>query len=206
VIVETLTVGPVQTNCYLVGCEQTRQAALIDPGWDAALLLQAAKMLGLTIDLILITHAHFDHIGAVADVAEATGARVALHPLDLTWLHLNGGAGAFGFEIRSVPTPAIELAHGRQIEVGTLSFETRHVPGHTQGHVAFVEARQHAVFVGDVLFQGGIGRTDLPGGDYETLINSIRAELLTLPDNTKVYAGHGPPTTIGIERETNPFL
>ena len=205
-IVETLPVGPIQTNCYLVGCEQTRQAVLIDPGWDAELLLQSAKALGLTIKLILITHAHFDHIGAVADVVDATGARVALHPLDLDWLRLNGGADVFGFEIRSVPTPAIELAHGQRIEVGTLSFETRHVPGHTPGHVVFVEARQRAVFVGDVLFQGGIGRTDLPSGDYGTLINSIRTQLLTLPDDTKVYAGHGPPTTIGIERETNPFL
>ena len=205
-IVETLLVGPVQTNCYLVGCEQTRQAVLIDPGWDAELLLQSAKALGLTIQLILITHAHFDHIGAVADVVDATGARVALHPLDLDWLRLNGGADIFGFKIRSVPTPTIELAHGQRIEVGTLSFETRHAPGHTQGHVVFVEARQRAVFVGDVLFQGGIGRTDLPGGDYGTLIKSIRAQLLTLPDDTKVYAGHGPPTTIGIERETNPFL
>ena len=205
-IVEKLPVGPVQTNCYLVGCKQTRQAVLIDPGWDAELLLRSAKALDLTINLILITHAHFDHIGAVADVVDATGAQVALHPLDLNWLCLGGGASAFGFEIRSVPAPAVELAHGQRIDVGTLSFETRHAPGHTQGHVVFVEARQRAVFVGDVLFQGGIGRTDLPGGDYATLISSIRSQLLTLPDDTQVYAGHGPPTTIGIERETNPFL
>ena len=170
------------------------------------MLLHEAATLDLTIQVVLLTHAHFDHIGAVADVVTATGAKVALHPLDLDWLRLNGGADAFGFSIRPVPEPDALLEHGQHIDVGTLSFETRHAPGHTPGHVVFVEATQHAVFDGDVLFAGSIGRTDLPGGDYDTLIASIRDQLLTLPDDTAVYSGHGPPTTIGIERVTNPFL
>src|SRR3972149_4113032 len=134
-IVETLPVGPVQTNCYLVGCEQTHQAVLIDPGWDAELLLQSAKVLGLTINLILITHAHFDHIGAVADVVDATRARVALHPLDLPLLRADGGARMFQIAVRPAPGPDLSLEHGQILEVGTLRFETRFVPGHTPGHV-----------------------------------------------------------------------
>ena len=205
-IVQTLTAGPAQTNCYLVGCEPTRSAAVIDPGWDADAILQAARSAELTIMLILLTHGHFDHIGAVADVHEATHAPIAVHTRELDWLHANGGAEAFGFKIRPVPQPDRLLEHGERIELGTLSFETRYVPGHTLGHVAFVEHQQRAAFVGDVLFAGSIGRTDLPGGDYDTLIASITDQLLTLPDDFKVYPGHGSATTIGVERRTNPFL
>jgi hydroxyacylglutathione hydrolase len=205
-IVETLTGGPAQTNCYIAGCEQTRQAAVIDPGWDAASILAKTHELDLTIKLILLTHGHFDHIGAVTELREATGAPLAMHPLEDDWRRVNGGADLFGYQIRAVAAPDIELEHGQQIDVGTLSFETRFTPGHTRGHVVFVEHAQRAAFVGDVLFAGSIGRTDLPGGDYDTLINSIREQLLTLPDEFRVYAGHGPPTTIGAERNDNPFL
>ncbi len=205
-IVQTLTAGPAQTNCYLASCEQTRSAVVIDPGWEADAILQAARWAELTIELILLTHGHFDHIGAVADVQDATGALIAVHARELDWLYANGGAAAFGFQIRAVPQPDRLLEHGDTIDVGTLSFETRYVPGHTLGHVAFVEQQQRAAFVGDVLFAGSIGRTDLPGGDYDTLIASIADQLLTLPDDFKVYPGHGPPTTIGTERSTNPFL
>ncbi len=205
-IVETLTGGPAQTNCYLVGCEQMHQAVVIDPGWDAQAIGDAARGLGLTIKLLLITHAHFDHIGAVTDLKEAANAPVGMHPLDQDLLRLDGGAPAFGFRIRPVVQPDIELKHGQMIDIGTLAFETRFTPGHTRGHVVFVESKEKAAFVGDVLFAGSIGRTDLPGGDYATLIKSIRDQLLTLPDDMAVYPGHGPPTTIGVERETNPFL
>ncbi len=205
-IVRTLTAGPVGTNCYLVGCEQTQQAIVIDPAWDAPAIMREAEALGLTIKLILITHAHFDHIGALADLTETTHAPVAMHPLEHDWLRLDGGAVAFGFRIRSVDRVDIELTHGQLIDVGTLQFETRHTPGHTLGHVVFVNAKEPAAFVGDVLFAGSVGRTDLPGGDFDALINSITTQLLTLPDETQVYSGHGPPTTIGVERQSNPFL
>lgn len=205
-IVETLTGGPAETNCYLVGCEATRQAAVIDPGWEARSVLARAEQLGLTITLILLTHGHFDHIGAVTDVRAATGAPVAMSPLEKDWLYANGGAELFGLKIKPVADPDIELQPGEVVSVGTLKFETRCAPGHTRGHVVFVEHGAQVVFTGDVLFAGSIGRTDLPGGDYDTLIQSIHDQLLTLPDEFKVYSGHGPPTTIGLERRSNPFL
>ncbi len=205
-IVETLTGGPAQTNCYLAGCEQTRLAAVIDPGWEARSVLAKADELGLTIKLILLTHGHFDHIGAVTELRTATGAPVAMSPDEKDWLYANGGADLFGLKITPVADPDIELQAGQVLTVGALNFETRYAPGHTRGHVVFVEHAAHVVFSGDVLFAGSIGRTDLPGGDYDTLIQSIRDQLLTLPDDFKVYAGHGPPTTIGQERQSNPFL
>jgi glyoxylase-like metal-dependent hydrolase (beta-lactamase superfamily II) len=205
-IVHTLPVGPVQTNCYVAVCEQTRRAAVIDPGWSASHILSALESLRATLDQILLTHAHFDHIGALADLVDATQAPVAMHPLDLPLLRAGGGASLWGIPMRPAPDPDRSLAHGQIIEVGALRFEVRFAPGHTPGHVVFWLEAEKAVFAGDVLFQRGIGRTDFPGGDFDTLIASIRSQLLTLPDDTIVYSGHGPPTTIGDERAFNPFL
>ncbi len=205
-ILETLTVGPVQANCYLIGCEKTAAGIIIDPGDEAARILQAVQSRGLKISHILLTHAHFDHFMAADAVAEATGAPLALHPADLPLLQAGGGAAAFGLPSPVIRQPEIWLAEGDGITCGTLNFRVLHTPGHAPGHVCFYEPEQGILFAGDVLFAGSIGRTDLPGGDYETLMDSIAHKLMTLPDETQVYPGHGPRTGIGVERVSNPFL
>lgn len=202
----TLPLGPIQTNCYVLGDPDSKLAAVIDPGWDAPQVLAAVSQAGLTIQIVLLTHAHFDHIGGVAGVIEATGVPLALHPLDLPLLRERGGAKAFGIPMPPCPDPTLELAAGQVIEVGRLRLETLFTPGHTPGHVSFYERAEGVVFDGDVLFQSGIGRYDFPGSSYRDLMSSIRNELLALPDETVVYPGHGGPTTIGDEREGNPFL
>jgi len=205
-IVHTLTLGPAQTNCYLVSAGAAREGVVVDPAWDADAILAETRSAKLTIKAILLTHGHFDHIGAVADVNDTLHVPLIAHAREVDLLKTKGGADLFGYKIRSVPQPDRLVAHGETIEIGALKFEVRHVPGHTLGHVAFVEHENRSAFVGDVLFAGSIGRTDLPGGDYDTLLASIFDQLLTLPDDFKVYPGHGPPTTIGAERRTNPFL
>lgn len=205
-IVETLTVGPVQANCYLVGCPETRAAVIIDPGDEAARILERVRENNLRVSHILLTHAHFDHITAAQAVAESTGAPLAIHPDDLPLLNVGGGATAFGLPQPPIPVPQIWLSVGNVIETGTLAFSVLHTPGHSPGHVCFYERAHNTIFVGDVLFAGSIGRTDLPGGSYETLMDSIAHQLMVLPDDTVVYPGHGPATTIGAERVGNPFL
>lgn len=201
-----LPLGPIQTNCFIVGDEETKDAVVIDPGWDASRVLATLDERQWQLKHVLLTHAHFDHIGAVADVVKATGAPLAIHPLELPLLRAKGGAAAFGLPIRPCPEPSVLLEAGQIIEAGRMRFEVLFVPGHTVGHVAFYEPRAKAVFSGDVLFNEGIGRTDFPGGDYSTLMRSIHEVLFALPDETAVYPGHGPATTIGAERAGNPFL
>ncbi len=201
-----LPVGPIQTNCYLVADEESKAAALIDPGGDAPHLLAMLAERQWHLNYVLLTHAHFDHIGAVAEIVEATHARLAVHPLELPLLRQRGGAAAFGLHIRPCPEPDILLEPGQVIEVGALRLTVLFVPGHTVGHVVFYESAINVVFGGDVLFKDGIGRTDLPGGDYNTLMHSIREVLFALPDTTTVCSGHGPTTTIGDEKKYNPFM
>jgi glyoxylase-like metal-dependent hydrolase (beta-lactamase superfamily II) len=205
-IVIQLPVGAIQTNCYIVGCEETKEGVVIDPGDEPKRILAEVKKAGLTIKYILNTHAHFDHILANSALVKATGAPLAIHPLELPMLKAGGGASAFGLEVPSGPEPDMELVEGDKIIFGTHTFEVLFTPGHTVGHISFYEPQAGIVFDGDVLFAGGIGRTDLPGGNYETLMNSITEKLMTLPDETTVCSGHGPTTTIGRERMSNPFL
>lgn len=201
-----LPVGSIQTNCYIAGCEETGEGVVIDPGDEAERILAEVKRLGLTIKTILNTHAHFDHIMANGPLVKATGAPLAIHPLDLPLLRQNGGAQLFGLDAPASPEPDLELAEGDTIEFGTHCLQVLFTPGHTPGHVSFFEAAEGIIFDGDVLFAGGIGRTDLPGGDHETLLNSINEKLMVLPDETVVCSGHGPVTTIGRERAANPWL
>jgi len=201
-----LTVGPLATNCYIAACPETREAVIIDPGWDPHQILAVVRALDLKVRYVVNTHAHWDHIGANGAVVAATGAPLALHPADRPLLEARGGAAWWGIPVPPSPPPDRELQEGEVLEVGTLRFHVLFTPGHTPGHISLYEPEVGVVFDGDVLFARGIGRTDLPGGDYETLMRSIRERLLTLPDATRVYPGHGPWTTIGEERAANPFL
>ncbi len=205
-IIKQLPVGPLQTNCYIVGCEETKQGVVIDPGDEGERILAEVEELGLTIKYILNSHAHFDHILANNFLVKATAASLALHPLDLPLLKQSGGAQLFGFNAPPSPEPDIELAEGETITFGTHTLQVFLTPGHTPGHVSFYEANAGVVFDGDVLFAGGIGRTDLPGGNYETLMASINEKLMTLPDETVLCSGHGSVSTIGQERSSNPWL
>lgn len=205
-IVKMLPVGPLQANCYIVGCEKTRQAVVIDPGDEAQRILRAIQDLGLTATGILLTHAHFDHMAAAADLAQATGLLVAVHPDDLPLLNAGGGAALFGLPPVPTPSQVTSLATDQEIAIGEITLRVLHTPGHSPGHVCFHQAAEHIVFDGDVLFASGIGRTDLPGCSHEALMRSINEQLMTLPDDTTVHPGHGPATTIGHERATNPWL
>ena len=200
--------GVFAENCYLIVDEQAKQCSVVDPGEEAGLILHKIKETGTTLVGIWLTHAHLDHVVGVARVAEETGGGVPvwLHPGDRPLYDaVPQQAGAFGLAPPpDLPAPNRDMVHGEQLTVGQLRFEIRHAPGHSPGSVCLIG---HGVaFSGDVLFAGSIGRTDLPGGDFETLIASIERELLSLPDDTIVYSGHGPETTIGRERRTNPFL
>lgn len=205
-IVTTLPVGLIQTNCYVVGCEESREGVIIDPGGHPERILTEVKRLGLAIKYVLNTHAHFDHTDANGAIVQATGAPLAIHPQELPLLKMAGGAALFGLRADPSPPPDLELHDGDELAVGRLCFRVLHTPGHTPGHVCFYEAAEGVLFDGDVLFYGGIGRTDLPGGSFPRLMDSIRRVLLALPDETVVYSGHGPATTIGAEKRLNPWL
>jgi glyoxylase-like metal-dependent hydrolase (beta-lactamase superfamily II) len=196
----------IQTNCYVVGCEETNEGAVIDPGGHPERILAEVARHGLAVKYVLDTHAHFDHTDANGAIVEATGARLALHPDDRSLLTASGGAALFGLQAAPSPPPDLELHDGDELEVGNLHFQVLHTPGHTPGHVCFYEAAENALFDGDVLFRRGIGRTDLPGGSFQQLMDSIQRVLFALPDETAVYSGHGPATTIGEEKQLNPWL
>ena len=205
-IVVTLPAGLIQTNCYVVGCEKTREGAIIDPGGHPERILAEVKRNGLAIKYVLNTHAHFDHTDANGALVEATGATLALHPADRPLLSASGGAALFGLRADPSPPPGLDLQDGDELEVGNLRFQVLHTPGHTPGHVCFYEPDQGTLFDGDVLFYRGIGRTDLPDGSWQQLLDSIERVLFSLPDETVVYSGHGPATTIGEEKRLNPWL
>ena len=202
----SLALGPVQTNCHLIADTEAKTAVVVDPGGSGEKILALLSDKQWALKYVLLTHAHFDHIGGVADLVAATRAPLAIHPLELPLLRAGGGAALFGIHPPPCPEPDVQLQPRQVIEAGALRFQVLFVPGHTPGHVAFYEATAKAVFSGDVLFKDSIGRTDLPGGDYDTLMRSLREVLLTLPGDTTVYSGHGPATTIEDERKLNPFV
>jgi glyoxylase-like metal-dependent hydrolase (beta-lactamase superfamily II) len=204
----SFTLGPVQTNAYLIADPETKEAAVIDPSWDGQIILAAAQARGWRIGHLWYTHAHFDHIGGAAAIADALNPLplVALHPADHVLWRAGGGGRMFGFRIDPGPEPSIDFMHGQTLKLGSNTFEVRHAPGHTPGHVILYCATERVCFCGDLIFAGGVGRTDFPGGNWESLVNSIRAQVYTLPDETRLLSGHGPETTVGEEKVSNPFV
>ncbi len=206
-LVETIVNGPFVENCYLLADAASKQALLVDPGDEDERILEAVRALELEVKEIVCTHAHIDHAGAVAPLQRLLGAPFALHREERPWLErMPSQAAVFGLDPREVPTVDRELAPGETIALGGLEAKVLFTPGHSAGGCCLSFAREQVVFVGDTLFQGSIGRTDLPGGSLKALLRSIREELFSLPDATVVYSGHGLATTIGEEKRTNPFL
>lgn len=201
------SLGPLQTNCYVLACTSTGKAAVIDPSWDGGRILTRLQDEGWTLDKILLTHAHFDHVGGLAELKRLSNAPVYIHEEAVPMLGMAEAAGRiWGIGIESPPEPDQMLTDGQILHVGELTLSVMFTPGHAPGHVCFYLAEHAVLFDGDVLFEGSIGRTDLPGGDYELLMTSIRERLLPLPEETVVLSGHGEATTIGQEKAWNPFL
>ncbi len=200
--------GPVMTNTYLIADDQSGEAVVIDPADEGERIVAEAERRGWRIGSIWLTHAHFDHLGGAPGVADSCSPEppVALHAEDYSLWRMQGGAGFFGLHVDPGPEPTVELHHNQTLYLGDYSFKVLHAPGHSRGHVMFYNEAENLLFCGDVIFQGSIGRTDLPGGDFSTLINSIHTQVLTLPDDTRLLNGHGPESTVGEERKYNPFI
>ncbi len=204
-IIKVLEVGPIMANCYILGCEKTREAAVIDPGDDTDQILLALAEEKLKVKYILNTHGHFDHVGGNKKMKDATGAKIVIHPLDAPMLSsLAASASAWGLAAEDSPRPDQLVEEGDTVSFGNITLKVIHTPGHTPGGISF--HTDGKVFVGDTLFSGSIGRTDFPGGDFAALISAIKNKLFKLGDDVVVYTGHGPTTTVGREKRSNPFL
>ncbi|RJP93963.1 MAG: MBL fold metallo-hydrolase [Desulfobacteraceae bacterium] len=204
-IIKTLALGPIMANCFIVGCENTKSAVVIDPGDEVNKILLSLAESKLTVKYIINTHGHFDHVGANKRLKAATGAPILIHKADAEMLaQVSLSAMAFGMSGEDSPPADQTISEGDKITFGDITLTVLHTPGHSLGGVSL--HFDGVVFVGDSLFAGSIGRTDFPGGDYDTLIRSIKTKLFPLGDDVVVYSGHGPASTIGREKRFNPFL
>lgn len=204
-ILDIHPVGMIQANCYILGDEQTREAVVIDPGGDTPVLVRSLEARRLKPVAILATHGHFDHVEGLAALKRATGAPIHVHRGDLPLIQGMTGQGLlFGVRVEAAPPPDAFLEDGDTVRFGGHSLQVLHTPGHSPGSVSYLMDKM--VFVGDLLFAGSIGRTDLQGGDYDTLLRSVRTKIFSLPEDTIVYPGHGPATSVGTEKRTNPFF
>ncbi len=204
----TLVLGPLSNNTYLVSDRKTGDTAVIDPSLGSQEVLDTVKTKGWTLRHIWLTHAHFDHTAGVQLIAssQTPPIPISLHRLDLPLYRESGGARKFGFTIQPGPEPSSYLEHGQILTLGESHLEVRFTPGHTPGHVVFYAPDEDVVFCGDVIFSGSIGRTDLPGGSYQQLLDSIQTQILSLPPLTRLLSGHGPDTTVSKEIDINPYL
>ncbi len=204
-IIRTVVAAPFESNCYIVVSEAGGKGMIVDAGAGAKQITKVVEKLGAEIELIVLTHGHLDHVGGLREIKDATGAQLALHVDETETLRTHGlSLGMFGVDFPAPSAPDRLLKDGDIIKVGDLRFQVLHTPGHTPGGISLYG--HGAVFTGDTLFNYSIGRSDLPGGDFRQLMNSIRTRLMALPDSTVVYPGHGPESTIGEERRGNPFL
>jgi len=206
-----LTLGPLPNNVYLLGDKVRGDAVVIDPSFDSQVVLAHAEKMGWTLRQVWLTHGHFDHIAGAGMIASAFNPAlpVGMHPADLAWYQIEGGAGKFGLSISQPPPLSILFEPGMQLSLTAGQLPAAHVlfaPGHSPGHVMFYCEPLGVLFCGDVIFRDGIGRADLDGGDWRTLLANIHEQVLTLPDETRLLSGHGPESTVGYERENNPFL
>lgn len=204
-IIKELVVGPLMANCFIFGCNETKEAVVIDPGGDADRILFSLADSGLTVKYIINTHGHFDHVAANGKIKDATGADILIHPLDAPMLgSLSTNAAFFGISVENSPPCDQTIEEGDTVSFGKITLKVLHTPGHTPGGISLYTDK--IVFVGDTLFAGSIGRTDFPGGDFNTLISSIRTKLFKMDDDVRVLSGHGPETSIGSEKRFNPFV
>ena len=201
-------ITPFVQNCSVIGCEKTQRAAVVDPGGDLERIEQVLDEERFTLEKVLLTHAHIDHAGAAAELARRRGVPIeGPHRADRYWIdHLPDAGAKYGFKYAEIFTPNRWLDQGDEVRVGEEILVVRHCPGHTPGHVVFIHPTQRFALVGDVLFQGSIGRTDFPHGNHEDLIRSIRENLFPLGDDIQFVPGHGPLSTFGVERAHNPFV
>lgn len=205
--IKTLVVGPLDVNCYIVWDQDTGDGVVVDPGGNADVIAETVKSLGIKIIYIVDTHGHFDHVGGNGELAKLLNVKVAIHGADA---HMIEGASAqsafYGHQIEDLPPADVTFKGGADIEAGSLLIKVLHTPGHTPGGVCLYVEGAEILITGDTLFAGSIGRSDLPGGDHETLLASIKEKILPLSDGVRVYPGHGGSSTVGEERTHNPFL
>lgn len=206
-IFETLVVGPLGVNCFILGCAESKEGIVVDPGADAEKVLAAVQRLGLTVKYVINTHGHFDHVGGNRRLVEKTGAKLLIHEADVYFLsRAEASAAAYGLTTENSPKPDELLQDGMTVQFGTQSLKVLHTPGHTPGGCCLYLEGEGKVITGDTLFEESVGRTDFPGSSHADLMDSIKNKLMVLPETTQAYPGHGPATTIGHEKKHNPYL
>jgi len=206
-VFDSLETGPIMTNCYILGDSDSKQAFVVDPGGHVGAIRSALDRHGLECKTIINTHAHFDHVGGNAELKKATSAELLIHPAEAELLPVLSHQGQmFGITLEDSPPADRTIEEGDLVELDGIKLEVLHTPGHSPGSICLVVAGEGMILVGDLVFQGSIGRTDFPGGSMQTLVENVKTKIFKHPDDTKLYPGHGPATSVGVEKRSNPFL